>query len=198
MIMKRAVTRGRGLMEEFLARKRIAIVDRLIEQELRRGKILDIGCGSFPLFLEKTVFAKKYGLDKSIERINFKPNFFLKRFDVEKKPLPFPDGFFTVVTMLAVLEHIKIDKLIFVLGEVYRILKKGGFFLLTTPSPLGGLIFPVLTRLGLISKIEIAEHKKLYTRSEIFNFLEKAGFFRKKIKSGFFEGFLNIWVAAER
>jgi hypothetical protein len=48
-------TRGRGLLEPWLAKMRAQRANRLIPAELRAGRILDIGCGSFPYFLSHTV-----------------------------------------------------------------------------------------------------------------------------------------------
>ena len=62
--MKVKVTRGHGLLERFLARKRACMANQLIPSHLRNGRILDIGCGSFPYFLLNTVFTEKCGLDK--------------------------------------------------------------------------------------------------------------------------------------
>src|ERR1700736_6570097 len=42
------VTRGGGLAETLLARKRSRKADALISDWHRRGRLLDIGCGSFP------------------------------------------------------------------------------------------------------------------------------------------------------
>jgi hypothetical protein len=40
------------------------IANRLIPQELRLGGILDIGCGTFPYFLARTEFEKKFAIDQ--------------------------------------------------------------------------------------------------------------------------------------
>jgi len=55
------VTRGNGLLEGCLARRRCARADALIPDELRAGRILDIGCGRYPLFLRTTAFREKVG-----------------------------------------------------------------------------------------------------------------------------------------
>lgn len=58
------VTRGKGRLETFLARHRARMANRLIPDELRSGRIVDIGCGSYPYFLSTTRFAQRYGLDR--------------------------------------------------------------------------------------------------------------------------------------
>lgn len=56
-------TRGFGIFERFLARKRAECADRLIPTSYRAGLLLDIACGVPPLFLLQTTFAKKFGID---------------------------------------------------------------------------------------------------------------------------------------
>ena len=60
----RRVTRGDGFLEEFLARQRSRQANSLIPESARNGRVLDIGCGSHPLFLLTTRFAERYGLDR--------------------------------------------------------------------------------------------------------------------------------------
>jgi len=57
------VTRGYGVLEEFLASLRAKKADSLIPEHLRSGKIVDIGCGTTPYFLANTTFSKKIGID---------------------------------------------------------------------------------------------------------------------------------------
>ncbi len=52
-----SVTRGYGLLENYLNRRRCAVANRLIPSSLRKGRILDIGCGTFPSFPYSTSFA---------------------------------------------------------------------------------------------------------------------------------------------
>ncbi|HBE45379.1 MAG TPA: hypothetical protein DDW17_08060 [Deltaproteobacteria bacterium] len=42
------------------------MANSFISPYLRQGRILDIGCGSFPYFLKNTEFAEKYGIDKTV------------------------------------------------------------------------------------------------------------------------------------
>ena len=60
----------------------------LIPSDRRNGCIVDIGCGSSPLFLASSDFAEKIGLDKSfntgIIESFASPNFKLIEHDIEK------------------------------------------------------------------------------------------------------------------
>ena len=65
--MHENVTRGYGLLEGFLAKQRVKIANDLIPIDYRKGTVLDIGCGSYPLFLTLTEFRDKYVLDKMVQ-----------------------------------------------------------------------------------------------------------------------------------
>ena len=89
-------TRGNGLLERFLAKKRARTADKLVPNNLRGGRILDIGCGNFPYFLSNTNFKEKYGVDKLELRPQEKITF--NKINIENEPLPFPDNFFEAIT----------------------------------------------------------------------------------------------------
>ena len=57
-------TRGKGLLEPLLARLRTHKANQLIPKESREGRILDIGCGSYPYFLAHTAFKEKFAVDQ--------------------------------------------------------------------------------------------------------------------------------------
>jgi 2-polyprenyl-3-methyl-5-hydroxy-6-metoxy-1,4-benzoquinol methylase len=187
-------TRGKGLLENFLSRKRSIMANKLIPKRLRKGKILDIGCGTYPFFLKNTKFNYKYGLDK----LTTNEKFIIRKFDIEKEKIPFKDNFFDVITLLAVIEHIKKEKLLSLIKDVRRTLKPNGRLIITTPSPLANYPLKIMSKLELVSYEEIEEHKDYYSRSKIYTLLKKAGYNSKKIKSGHFEFFLNVWVYATK
>lgn len=197
------VTRGNGLLEGFLSKQRCLMSNKLITDNYRSGKILDIGCGSYPFNLLNTKFSEKYGLDKFIDETykdnleNGKINFL--NFDLEKdSKLPFEDNFFDVVTMLAVFEHIEKDKLTSLITEIKRVLKKDGIYILTVPAYWTDKLLRTLAKFGLVSKEEVEEHKDSYTHKKIFYYLNSAGFNNKDIKAGYFEIFMNLWLTAKK
>ena len=197
----RNVTRDYGFFEGFLAKKRAETADRLISPASRKGRILDIGCGNYPYFLDSVDFSEKYGLDQNLSNAcsDIPRDMNLQRFNIEKENrIDFPDGYFDVVTMLAVLEHIDPGVLLERIKEIYRILKSGGSFIITTPASWTASILNVMAKLKLISPVEIREHKVLYSRSRISDVLIKSGFYHEKIATGYFELFMNIWLRAEK
>lgn len=197
--LRKRSTRGSGLLEIFLAKKRAKIADNLIHLECRKGKILDIGCGSFPFFLKSIKFNEKHGIDGAIITELFKDeSIYLKQINVEEQKIPYPDNYFEVVIMLAVFEHINPENLPFVLKDILRVLKKDGVFILTTPTPWSIPILSLLSKIHFISKIEIDDHKNAFNSAMIKNILHRAGFSKDKISNGYFEFFLNIWMKAQK
>ncbi len=191
-------TRGDGILEGFLAKKRAEMANKLIPPGKRSGRILDIGCGSYPFFLDNCVFAEKFGIDKSLVKIHNDKSLNLKKFDFEVKKLPFFDDYFDAVTMLAVFEHINKESLVFVLKEVRRVLKKDGIFIITTPSPWADKLLHFMAKFGLISKEEIHDHKHNLFPDRVSEFLIKSGFSEERIKHGFFEASFNMWFKAKK
>lgn len=152
---KSAYTRGNGLLEPFLARLRANKANSLIPGRLRHGRILDIGCGSSPYFLAHTAFNEKYAIDQQnptgdVGQVRW------HTLDLGIVPrLPFEDGFFDAVTMLAVVEHLDPDILIELFREAYRILEPGGRLILTTPAAWSDGLLRLMSRILLVSSEEI-------------------------------------------
>jgi SAM-dependent methyltransferase len=195
-------TRGSGFLETFLARQRMGMAERLIPESARRGRILDIGCGSHPLFLASTRFREKFGIDKIHLDQVLQPagqDIIIKAHDIETKtPLPFDGAFFDAITMLAVFEHIHPEVLVPALQEVHRVLKRGGSYILTTPAAWSDGLLRLLARLGMVSREEIDEHKDTYDHRKILRLLRDAGFSAEGMQSGYFELGMNLWVRATK
>jgi len=196
--LKHDPTRGFGVFESYLAKKRASIAESKIPIDARKGRVLDIGCGAFPFFLVNTNFNEKYGVDSIVHKKDFGKSIVLKSLDIEKEKLPFKNNYFDTVVMLAVFEHIDPNRLKFVLDEAYRVLTKNGVFIITTPSPWSDNILWFLSRVGLVSKVEIDDHKHALTSSTIKTILSQAGFEKRKINNGYFEAFFNMWFIVKK
>lgn len=193
------VTRGHGLLEGFLAGQRRRQAERLIPERLRAGRILDIGCGSFPVFLLNTRFAERYGLDRLAPPDAGVGGITLLQHDVaDGSRLPFDDAFFDVVTMLAVFEHIEVAALKQALREIHRVLRPSGLYVMTTPARWTEGLLSAMARVGLVSHEEVGEHKGTYTRTEIASMLARSGFATSRIRHGVFEAGMNQWAVAEK
>ncbi len=198
---KEHVIEGYGPLDVFLAKQRYKIAHRELRSLDKTGRILDIGCGSVPLFLSTLYMAERYGLDQNIEPPAVEKAkqqaIVLASFSIEQEPrIPFDDDFFDAVTMLAVFEHIEPTQLVRVHCEIRRILKPGGLFIMTTPAFWTDPLLRFLARIRLISDVSIKEHKDNYRHSRISAVLEEAGFDKSKMRLGYFELFMNSWATA--
>ena len=188
------------MLERFLTKKRAQIAIKLIPHTHGAGKVLDIGCGTYPYFLLNTGFSEKHGIDKydsSITTQFDKQKIYIKNMNLENDViLPHDNNYFDVITMLAVFEHFERDKLIQILHQVRRVLKPGGLYILTAPAGWTDRILTIMATFKLISSDLFSEHKDVYTHKKIVSLLHMAGFQIEKMRFGFFEIYMNLWVMA--
>ncbi len=190
------LTRGKGILEPLLARLRARQANHLIPEHLRQGRILDIGCGSYPYFLSHTSFKEKFAIDQLPPADN-KLNIRWHTLNLNAVPkLPFEDDFFHVITMLAVVEHLNPPSMAALFCETRRVLKPGGIVVLTTPAAWSDGLLRGMARLGLVSAEEIDEHAYAYTLPLLGWYFGQAGFSMDKVKFGYFEFMLNMWATA--
>jgi SAM-dependent methyltransferase len=194
-------TRGNGLLEPTLARWRAPRANELIPAHLRAGRILDIGCGSYPYFLAHTAFQEKFAVEQLPLPGQVTAQLMIEFFNLnlnEKPNLPFEADFFSVVTLLAVVEHLNPNSMALLLRDIFRVLQPGGRVILTTPAAWADSFLRWMARLGLVSKEEINEHAYVYTLPLIGWYFGQAGFDMTKIGFGYFEFGMNMWATAEK
>ncbi len=170
------------------------LADRLIDENLRRGKILDIGCGTYPVFLDSVRFRHKYALDKLPPPVTMNAIDY-RSFHIDgRHSLPYDDGFFQTVTLLAVLEHMNVKVARYLLNEIYRILAPSGAVIVTVPHRRGDGLLRLLAKLNLVSSEEINEHVQQYSPNYLRYQLTYAGFAESDITIGIFEAGFNIFA----
>lgn len=197
------IVRGYGPLDLYLARKRCKMAARRLREVQHRNRILDIGCGTYPLFLTQIDFVEKYGVDQHIssevQESAMRKGIALSEIDLQKDTvLPWENDSFDVVSMLAVFEHIEPANLPFLLAEIYRVLKPQGRYIITTPAPWADGVLRYMAKLKIISPVEIADHRGAYDHRDLKTYLAKAGFDEDKMKFGYFELFLNLWACADK
>lgn len=136
-----------------------------------RMNILDVGCGTGGTTLLLTKYGMVTGLEQNSAAIELTRKRGLPVIRGSANALPFPSESFDLVTFIDVLYHTGISEPK-ALKEAYRVLKKGGILLITDCA------YP-----KLMSHHDIVMHAKYrYTRGQLSNFVQKAGFSVRKIR----------------
>lgn len=110
---------------------------RLLERNLQ-ARVLDLGCDDGKLVKERIQkhvgSGDIWGVDIDKKALKKAKARGIKTFclDLNKTPLPFKDNFFDVIQANQVIEHLW-DTDTF-LAEVFRVLKRGGYFLVSTEN----------------------------------------------------------------
>jgi len=106
-------------------------------------RFLDVGCGSGSLvFRAREKYQEAYGVDisefcireaeeRKRERFGESAPIYFSRCNVGAR-IEFPDGMFNTVASVAVIEHV--FDLYGVVGEIRRVLKRGGIFVIEVPN----------------------------------------------------------------
>ncbi len=156
----------------FVGRRRVlaALLDRLeLGEECR---ILDVGCGTGGNFPFLSRYGRVEGCDYSEEAVRFcRLRGVVPVREASVYELPYEDSSFDLVTCLDVIEHLRLD--LPALLEMKRVLKPGGYLLLTIPG-----------RPELYSDFDcLAGHLRRYTREEARRLLRASGLRLQRLTS---------------
>lgn len=120
--------------DKFYIFKVYNIIKKLNEKN-KFKKMLDVGCadGSFSKKLRDDFGFDTYGIDISENSVKLanKNGVKAKKHNLENR-LPYPDNHFDLIISCEVIEHLYDTD--FFIKELRRVLKKGGFMILTTPN----------------------------------------------------------------
>ncbi len=149
----------RAILESFLR----SICSRLTSQDSRLT-ILDVGCGTGANLEMLAQFGTAEGVDVSDDALEFCRK---KGLTVQKglaETLPYDDNSFDITTALDVIEHLDDD--IAGLKEMHRVTKPGGYSLIFVPA--------FMWLWGV--QDDVSNHRIRYTRRQIVERLENAGY----------------------
>ena len=149
----------RAILESFLEK-----IVQNPKSKVQSPKLLDVGCGTGGNLEMLEKFGAAEGVDVSDDALEFCRS---KNLTVHKglaEKLPFEDESFDVVTALDVVEHLDDD--IAGLAEMFRVLKTGGKTLIFVPA--------FMWLWGV--QDDVSNHRIRYTKKQIIERLEKAGF----------------------
>ena len=180
------------LLEPLLRRARLSRALPVIRQ-YPDCTLLDVGCGWEARLLRNVApyIARGVGIDRRAPPLAT-PKLATVRGDLEAA-LPFASGTFDVVTMLAVLEHLRRPER--VLAEIRRVLRPTGTLILTAPSHTAKPVLEFLAfRLKIVSPAEIADHKRYFGRRDVEAVCAEAGL--RMVTHRYFQlGFNNFALA---
>lgn len=149
-------------------------------------RIVDIGCGAGGMLPHLSEFGSVIGVDMAPSAVAYAAD---SACEVRQGSLPMHMPFssaehFDVAMLLDVLEHIDDDRE--ALAAIHRLLRAGGRLIITVPA------FQFLWS----GHDVVNEHKRRYTRTQLRNRLQRAGFTVKQIS--YFNTILFVPIAAAR
>ena len=149
----------RAILESFLKS-----ISEKIRNRQSAIRILDVGCGTGANLEMLSQFGTAEGVDVSDDALEFCRQKGLNAQKGLAETLPFGDETFDLTTALDVVEHLDDD--IAGLREMYRVTKKGGYSLIFVPA--------FMWLWGV--QDDISNHRIRYTKRQIVERLEKAGY----------------------
>jgi len=175
-------------------KKRQAIYNYLKMLDEKRIRLLDVGCNNGGQLAEysKLLEGEFIGIDiKKFSEWAFLNYDFIAG---DARKLPFKDEVFDIVVATEVIEHFVEGELF--LAEAYRVLKKDGVLILTTPNRLRFYMLHKNLLAGLARKRFVSgftdEHLREYSPHELASILENTGFRVEKVEFIAFSPYLKI------
>lgn len=151
----------------------------------KKGRHLDVGCGpgTFVSILNK----RSTGIDISKKQISYAKNMYKKknlRFVFFKKKFPFKKNYFSTISIIEVIEHLNNNQIQTLIKESFRVLKKNGQIVLTTPNynsfwPIIEYLINFLLKINYkeqhINKFNINKFLKILPKNK-FKIIDKGNF----------------------
>lgn len=177
-----------GSMPEFIEEDRhwwfatrtkalFSLLDPLVPADSDGRRVLDVGCGAGNMFHHLARYGEVEGIDVNLKPLAVARQRGYRVIQGLAESLPYESGRFDLVAALDVVEHVEDDAAI--LAECFRVCKPGGFFLTTVPA------FQWLWS----HNDEVNQHKRRYTKAELAQKLEAAGFAVRRMTYTYFTVF---------
>ena len=138
--------------------RRKSLLKTLFKFVPSRDRLLDLGCskGSYCEFFRSEGFREIYGLDLSRQRAAIALE---QEYDSvlvgRGQETPFPDRYFDVVVNQEVLVHVlQYNDRLAMVRESYRVLKKGGIYIISFPSLEGRKTISMFNRLFFVNRVK--------------------------------------------
>ena len=182
-----------GLFDRIIRFFRYGAVKSFLYSDMTSHQILvDVGCGR-QAFLGWKVPAtsKYYGIDLDVPEVTIK-NVALKKGSDKDIIRILGQKKVDKIFALALVEHLQEPDIF--LRNAWRILKNNGLLIITTPPPNSKPILELISKMKLIDKREIEEHKFYFTPDSIVKLLNDERF-EIVFKRSFLLGFNNLYVA---
>jgi SAM-dependent methyltransferase len=113
--------------------KKLLVQRFLASAGIRGGRVLDIGCGTGMFLKVLASYGSAYGVDVSAQALAYSRGKVAADLTLAAGDrLPFPEGSFSLVSLLDIIEHAEDD--LAVLREAYRVCRPGGAALVTVPA----------------------------------------------------------------
>lgn len=178
---------------------------KIILEQLKRGKILDVGASPYHLmFCLKKLGLDIYGIDLDPRILrSFQNEYKLKviKHNIENGKCPFKNEEFDLVIFTEIFEHLGVNP-IGALKEIRRMLKSKGILILSTPNIyalhkilmylFGKSFNNALLELTKVESVGYIGHIREYSNKEIKMILEYCGY---KIKKSYFKKYNNFFLA---
>ncbi|HEX8974157.1 MAG TPA: class I SAM-dependent methyltransferase [Patescibacteria group bacterium] len=167
----------------------------MIVSYVSKGSVMcDLGCGKEGGLLKifKDRISLGIGVDMDVDSVKDE-KIELKKGDLNDV-LPIDDSFCDLVVSLAVLEHL--EKPHMLIREARRILCDGGFLIISTPTPTARFVLEFISKLHLISREEIEDHKHYFSAAELIEMAKESGF--KSIELIKFQAGFNQLLIAKK
>jgi len=150
-------------------RSLLGMLDRYVPAGVDGRRVLDVGCGAGNMFHHLARYGKVEGVDNNPRPLAIARSRGYRVHEASGEGMPVPDAHFDLVAALDVIEHVGDD--LAVLRECWRACRPGGILVVTVPA------FQWLWS----HNDEINAHRRRYSRAQLAEKLQEAGFTVRRI-----------------